>query len=433
MILEKRNNYFKQLFPVILGFFASTIVFREFSAIILAILFLVCLFFYKELRFCQKKRIEYILIATPLCLNIIFFWNNESFFPVFKELEKYTAFLILPIMILFVKREINFNRIIKSFSFFFTSIIFLGFLTYLIFNFESFLSYLNGDLVWKMGYEIAGSMGVHAPALNMHISFLCFVNLHLFFRSFTKDSTKLYKLSRALFLVFSVLILLIINTRIAIFTFFSGLTIYILYFTFLNKKPLKLNILIVFVLVSLLIGFLKIFPYTIEKFTHKTFNNIEMIGKIDQIDKPEEKIYGSLVTRATVWQMVLRVNSSDFVFGKGVASAYPSLFETYKKFDQKFLLKYKYKVHNQFMDFYLKFGIFGLIFTAIFFLNILRIALNTKSSCILFFFFLFISVNMIDDFLIRYDGIAFSAFWITVFSKYMFDQRSQISNISSDE
>ena len=83
--------------------------------------------------------------------------------------------------------------------------------------------------------------------------------------------------------------------------------------------------------------FLKIFPYTIEKFTLKTFNNIDMIGQIDQIENPEEKIYGSLVTRITVWQITLNLASSNLAYGYGVSDAHPKLFSAYEKMNQKFL------------------------------------------------------------------------------------------------
>ena len=48
--------------------------------------------------------------------------------------------------------------------------------------------------------------------------------------------------------------------------------------------------------------------------------------------------------------------------------------------------------------------------------NILWIAKTTKSALALFFFILFSTSNLTDDFLLRFDGIVFSAFWICLFA-----------------
>ena len=87
-----------------------------------------------------------------------------------------------------------------------------------------------------------------------------------------------------------------------------------------------------------------------------------MIGKLDQIDQPEEKIYNSLVTRLTVWSVVLDMSTKKPMTGYGYTNCYALLFQKYKDSNQRFLLKYKFKVHNQFLDYLLKFGYTGAYF-----------------------------------------------------------------------
>ena len=124
--LNYKNYYLINIYPILLGFIGATIIFREFSAYMLAFLTIITLAFFKKLFFKKKLFIEWVFISLPLLLQILFFWNNESYYEGIKELEKYTAYFVLPLIILFQKNKININTILKWFSFFFTTILFLG-------------------------------------------------------------------------------------------------------------------------------------------------------------------------------------------------------------------------------------------------------------------------------------------------------------------
>ena len=422
--MNYRAYYFNKILPIFLSFFAATIVFREFSAYVLALLFIISLIFYKEIYFNRKKTLEFLFISIPLLLQIIFFWNNESFYEAVKEIEKYTAYLVLPLIIVFQKSTLNIEKILNWFSIFFTTILFFGILKYIILNFDSVAQYINGELAWQMGYAISNSLGSHAPALNLHISFLCFINLHLLLCSLKTSQNINQVFLKISLLLISISALLIINTRLAIFVFFIGAIVLILFQEI--KNAFKYKIVIGVSILILTLGFLKIFPSTMDKFINKTFNDIEKVGQLDEINNPEEKIYGSLVTRLTVWKTVLNISSSSLFFGHGVSAAHSNLFYAYENMNQKFLAKYKFKVHNQFLDFLLKFGILGIVLACLFFLNILRLALKLNMPYIFYFFVLFSLANMVDDFLIRYDGIVFSAFWISVFSKLYIDKQKEL-------
>ena len=152
---------------------------------------------------------------------------------------------------------------------------------------------------------------------------------------------------------------------------------------------------------------------------------MDMIGKLDQIDQPEEKIYNSLVTILTVWSVVFDMSIKKPITGYGSTNCYVLLFKEYKDSNQRFLLKYKFKVHNQFLDYLLKFGYLGAILLIIFFTNKFIIALKTRSAVFLYFCVLFLAANLFDDLLRIYDGIVFCAFWTSVFIKRYLEQRNQ--------
>jgi O-antigen ligase len=161
-----------------------------------------------------------------------------------------------------------------------------------------------------------------------------------------------------------------------------------------------------------------------EKYTTAMFSYMDKIGKLDEIDHPEIEVYSSLVTRLSIWKSVWELSIENLPFGVGASDGKPELFKYYKTTNQKFLANYQFPTHNQYLDFLLKFGILGLITIFLYVLTIGYIGYITKNAIIISFFLLFFVSNLTDDFLIRFDGIAFSGFWISIFSCHLLQQPS---------
>ena len=425
---SKLEKFFKSyskedLFYIMGALYASTIIFNEFSKFFLWGFGAIFLIFYSKIYIYRSKVIWVFII--PVVLHVLFFWNNESYIQAIKQLEKFTVFLVFPLIFIFQQRPINIRKILTYYSSIFSTILFLFFIYYLCVNFIDFKGYVLGKDVWKMGYTFSNFVGSHAPAFNMQVSFLSFVNLYLVMNTAlgkNKDSSLFIRL---FCLVSSLFVMLIINTRVAIAIFAVGAISYIVYIFFVKGFTAKKMFFISAILGIISTVFLFTFPYTLEKFKKKTFNQLDMIGKLDKIEKPEEKIYGSLVTRLTVWSVVLNMSEKKPITGYGYTNCYPLLFQEYKDRNQQFLLKYKYKVHNQFLDYLLKFGYAGVLLLIIFFANKFYIALKTRSAVFLYFSAVFLAANLFDDFLIKYEGIAFSAFWTSIFIKNYLEKRNK--------
>tara|TARA_S200000501_G_scaffold216230_2_gene202939 strand:+ start:17135 stop:18418 length:1284 start_codon:yes stop_codon:yes gene_type:complete len=424
---SKLEKFFKSyskenLFYIMVTLYASTIIFNEFSKFFLWFFGIIFLIFYSKAHMYRSKVIWAYII--PVALHVLFFWNNESFMQSIKQLEKLTVFLVFPLIFVFQSRSISIRKILTYYSSIFSTILLLFFMYYLCVNFIDFKGYILGKDVWKMGYAFSNFLGTHAPRFNMHVSFLSFVNLYLLMNivlSKNKDSSLLIRL---FCLSISLFIMLIINTRVAIAIFAVGATSYVAYTFFVKRFEGKKIFFISAILGIISTTFLITFPYTLEKFQKKTFNQMDMIGKLDQIDQPEEKIYNSLVTRLSVWSVVLNMSVKKPLTGYGYTNCYSLLFQEYKDSNQLFLLKYKFKVHNQFLDYLLKFGYLGAILLIIFFINKFYIALKTRSAVFLYFFMIFFAANLFDDLLRIYDGIAFSAFWTSVFIKSYLEKKN---------
>lgn len=423
--LEKLFKFFSKedLFYIMVALYASTIIFNEFSKFFLWFFGIIFLIFYSKVYIHRSKVIWAFII--PVALHVLFFWNNESFIQSIKQLEKLTVFLVFPLIFIFQRSFIDIRKILIYYSSIFSTILFLFFIYYLFVNFIDFKGYVLGKDVWKMGYAFSNFLGTHAPRFNMHVSFLSFVNLYLVMNTVLSKNKESYLFVRFFCLASSLFVMLIINTRVAIAIFAVGAISYVTYTFFVERLAAKKIFSISAILGIISIIFLLTFPYTLEKFQKKTFNQMDMIGKLDLIDQPEEKIYNSLVTRLTVWSVVFDMSTKKPITGYGYTNCYALLFQEYKDSNQRFLLKYKFKVHNQFLDYLLKFGFSGIIFLIIFFANKFYIALKTRSAVFLYFCVIFLAANLFDDLLRIYDGIAFSAFWTSVFIKSYLEKRNK--------
>ena len=416
--------YFKKdLFYIMVALYGSTIIFNEFSKYLLWFFGIVFLTFYSKIYIYRSKVILGFFI--PIALHVLFFWNNESYLLVIKQLEKLTVFLVFALIFIFQRNSINLKKILTYYSSIFSIIIILFFMYYMSVNFIDFKGYVIGKNVWKMGYAFSNFLGTHAPRFNMHVSFLSFVNLYLVTKILLSKNENSFLFFRLFCLVSSLFIMLIINTRLAIAIFTLGSISYFTYVSLVSKLAVKKILFISTILGIISFTFLLIFPYTLKKFKDKTFNQLEMIGQLDQIEQPEEKIFGSLVTRLTAWSVVLNMSAKKPLKGYGYTNCYPLLLQEYKDSNQQFLFKYNYRIHNQFLDYLLKFGFSGIMLLVVFFANKFYVALKTRSAVFLYFCFLFLAANLFEDLLRTYDGIAFGAFWTSIFIKVYLEKRNK--------
>jgi len=87
------------------------------------------------------------------------------------------------------------------------------------------------------------------------------------------------------------------------------------------------------------------------------------------------------------------------------------------------LAKYEFPTHNQFLDFLIKFGILGPLIVLLYIFTIGYLGFSLKNAVVVSFFFLFFTSNLTDDFLLRFDGIAFSGLWMAIFGSYWLQQK----------
>lgn len=418
-------NILKEKHSLIINSFlfliATTLIFREICTYIIILFSLYSLFSLKKMTF-PKYAIYYILIiAIPFLLEIIFFWNNDDFNLGIKSLEKTTSLLLFPIFIIGNLKHIQFYKLLRAYSITLTLTILIFFIRYYFEYNQFFLSFYYGMNMWQMGYHFASTIGIHAPALNMHLAFVSICNLYFSMLIFKTSKNLLIKILYLFLFILSFIFILVINTRIALIATCLGYLLVFIFYFLKNKnvfQVIKIVSISSVLILLVLIVFLKNNHFMKEKYNRMIFDKFEMIGKLDQIERPEVEIYSSLVTRLTIWKTTINLSEKHLLFGVGSSDSKKELFKYYKKTKQFFLAKHQLPVHNQYLDFLLKFGILGILGVFIYIGFIGFIGYKLKNVIIISFFLLFSFANLTDDFLIRFDGIVFSGFWISVFTGY---------------
>lgn len=417
-ILKKRYDLILNLFLLVIS---SMMIFRKPCSWMIFLFVLFCLPFYKKIQLSKASIFLGLIIASPLLLEILLFFKNDSLLLGLKSMEKSTSLLIFPLLILGNHKRVDLLKLLKGYSIVTTCFLIFFFVRFIVLYPEYIHKYLKGIHLWEMGYVFSNTIGIHAPALNMHLAFVCIICFYQIFLYFGEKASILIKIMGIFLFLLSFFFVLFVNTRMALFQTLLGLAIVFFleaYRKYSFKKILIIFSIILFTIFGILYFFVKKNPYMKEKYSTITFAYMDKVGKLDEIKDPQIVVFNSLVTRVSIWKSAWELSIKNLPFGVGSSDGKPELIKYFKKTNQKFLAKYEFPTHNQYLDFLLKFGFLGVFGIFIFIFTIGYLGLKTKNVIIIFFFFLFFTSNITDDFLLRFDGIAFSGFWFSAFGAY---------------
>ena len=419
---------FNKVFNLLLFLIAITLIFRKLCTVFLIAFVIFNLLFVKKIKILKSQLPIVLVIAAPFLMEMLFFGTNDSYALGLKSLEKSLSLLFFPIFIIGNYQRIQFFKILKAYCIGTTLIMAFFFVRFIVLYPEHFFKYLNGIHLWEMGYVFSESIGIHAPALNMHLAFVAFSNLYFLLETSKVNYKKWHKTGDLAFFISSFFFVLYVNTRMALVATLIGFTIVGCY-----QIPKKYSSTIIFrraIITLLLIGsvlflFIQKNPFMKEKYSTQIFSNMDKIGKLDAIDHPEIAVYSSFVTRVSIWKSAWELSLKNLPFGVGASDGKKELVQYFKETNQLFLAKYEFPTHNQFLDYLLKFGILGPI-TALFYIGFFAyVGIKAKNAVIISFFFLFLTSNLTDDFLLRFDGIVFSGLWISIFASYWLQQKNK--------
>ncbi|MFV5690796.1 O-antigen ligase family protein [Flavobacterium sp. LT1R49] len=423
-ISEKNIN---RIFNLFLFLIASMMIFRKPCTGLIILFATLNLLFIKKLKFTKKAISIGFIIASPLLIEILFFWNNDSYFMGIKSIEKSISLLIFPMFILGNYQRVQFYKLLQFYSITTTGIVLFFLIRFIVFYPNMIDKYFVGIDLWEMGYAFSNSIGIHAPALNMHLSFVAIVNLYFVFNVFRQRKRAIIKSTNFIIFSLSFFFVLFVNTRMALFNMLFGFVL-VFFYEVIRKYNFKKVVGILAVglvlLGSIFLLFLQKNPYMKEKYSSVTFAYMDKVGKLDAIKNPEIKVFNSFVTRVSIWKSAWELSLKNMPFGVGASDGKSELFKYYEQTNQHFLAKYEFPTHNQFLDFLLKYGFLGPLVVFLYVFTIGYLGFDLKNAIIMAFFFIFFTSNLTDDFLLRFDGIAFSGFWFSVFGSYWLQEKT---------
>lgn len=384
-------------------------------AIILFTLF--NLIFYKRPELNKQIWKIALLMLIPLILEVLFFWNNDVFAKGIKSLMKYISLLVFYFFIIGHYKRVNVNQLLRCYAMSMTIILLLLEIRFVIFFQEYVQKYLNGIDLWEVGYVFTQSFKVHAPALNLQLVFVACVNLYFLLASFF-EKNKRQILVNTLLVLFSSLHVLIVNTRISLVCLILCY-VFMISYDFKKRYDFK-KVIIATGCVSLFLGLIIAIavysnPFMVRKYTSFTFDHLDKVGKLDEMEHPEIDAYNGLVNRLSIWKSSLELANKNWTVGVGASDANEELIQYYLNTNQFFLAKYKFATHNQYLNYYLKFGIIGFILTICYMLGQFYLGNILRNGLIIAFAIVFTISNLTDDFLNRFDGIGFSGFFYSSF------------------
>lgn len=424
MNLSEKN--FSRIFHIFLCLIAITMIFRKPCTLLIILFGVFNLIFFRKLKFDKTAFILMVCIASPFLLEILLFWNNDSFSKGLKSLEKNISLLLFPLFIIGNYQRIDFLKLLQIYAVATTAVILFFFIRFNVVYPELMQKYLSGIDLFEMGYKFSETLGIHAPALNMHLAFVSVCALYFVFYSFRNNEKPGLKAVRFMVFLLSFFFVLFVNTRMALVNALAGFLI-VVFFEIRARINIRRMIYASTIVLILLGGTLFFFvqknPYMKEKYTSTTFAYMDKVGKLDEIDHPEYKVFNSFVTRVSIWKSAWELSLKNLPFGVGAADSKPELNKYFAETNQHFLAKYEFPTHNQFLDFLLKFGILGPIVALLYIFTMGYLGYDLKNGIIFSFFFIFLTSNLTDDFLLRFDGIAFSGLWFSIFASYWMQKK----------
>ncbi len=432
-IMTISEKYFNKIFSFFLVAIACTLIFRKPCTWLIFAFAIFNILYFKKTQWSKKALILSGTIASPFLLELVLFWNNDSLAQGFKSIEKTTALVLFPLFILGNYQRISFLKLLRYYVNG-TTLVMIVFTLRFVFVFPEYVTkYWHGVHLWEMGYVFANSIGIHAPALNMHLAFVSIAALYLLLQSWQMRKDKRLVFLTFIVFAFSFFNVLLVNTRMALFNVLVGY-LFVVFSFFLAHFNLKKMMLYSVVIGGVVVGIFMLFvqknPYMKEKYSSVTFAYMDKVGKLDEIDHPEIKVFNSLVTRVSIWKSAWELSLQHLPFGVGSSDGKPELVKYFKQTHQHFLAKYAFPTHNQFLDFLLKFGVLGPLVVLLYIGAIGYLGIDLKNAVVFSFFFLFFTSNLTDDFLLRFDGITFSGFWFSIFGSLWLQQKSNVRILS---
>ncbi|MBP1838712.1 O-antigen ligase family protein [Formosa algae] len=361
----------------------------------------------KPIKNIFKNSKSILILSSYYLIAILSFIITHNVTEGMKDLETKAAFLVFPVFVFLIRDKITSSLIKKIILCFSVSNVILALYIWAVIFKKGVVKVLESDnyynpIVRKIFSEISG---YHLPYLGLLFGFSCII-----FFSFLLEKT-IKKKFKALFFI-SIIILFIsmifFTARMALFCTFIAFTFYGL--SFLRKKII-IKIGILFIIIALSLSFLN----PIKRRFYE-ISNIEF--KLPKTHENSKNVN----FRLGIYYCGMETLKTNWILGLGLGNVQKELNICYESLDYSsyddFVMR-RYNTHNQYLNAWLTYGIFGPIFLLGYLLLMFKGSTKLHKSLVIIFFLALLTENLFE----REAGVMLFAFFNTLFYYLKLNQK----------
>jgi O-antigen ligase len=354
----------------------------------------------------QKIWISLILLTSVYWIYLIWipFTAIDHRQELFALLERKVSLFLIPLSLFIVSKSNEINPFKELIWFAYSCVIWL-----IVINSFLWMQLPHNELNhvhYRDAFDRIG--GLHPTYAGLYIAFSCCILL------FNKD--KLLPWQRILLHGLLVLFLILLAPKIILLYVFI---LYLFYFLVIWQGCIKGKIIAMTSTVA--IG---IFAVIYSPFLHQRVEEVARFFKKENVDG----VSNSMNYRQLIWDIDLTLLKQHWLFGLGPGRL---TYELNMTFDHaSSLLGFPvghYNTHNEFLNYWLSFGLLGIILLCLFWFVHLWKAFSEKSVFYIAFVLLLVMTSMTENIFSRQQGVIFSALFLSLF---YFTFRKQSSTLS---
>lgn len=360
-----------------------------------------------------------ILFLGFFLINVLGLAYSQNFQYGLSKIETKLLLLVFPLL-LFPFGHFNENQI-KTILFSFVAGIFI---TSLIFTANAISFYQNLNAAFKHTDLWTDLLGYHRAFTSLEMVFSFFIVLYYQVKEY-QNSRPLVRFSSYSFLLYAMLFVFLMSSRMEILAFLIMLFVLGLRYFYLKKKILR-GLIITTSSLLLLVSILSFVPRAKTRFSY-TINSM-----LHPETKKNNRVMGDI--RPTLWKASRKVIIENPLIGVGTGDVQSALIEKYIENDVQLAIKRNLNAHNQFIQIMVTFGFLGLLLFLSYLFWPFLLAWKKNEYLYLIFISLFVMANMTESMLEKQEGILFFAFFHSFFAlKIIYDDKNAKKEISHQD
>lgn len=381
------------LFLVLIAFtLPFTILLNNIFIILFCIVSLVNIFYYKKYKL--KNRNLLILFLILYFVHFIGFLNSDNIGAVFFEFEQKASLLVFPLII-------GFSPVIKN-KHVYIILIFFTLAT----TVASLITFRDGIYPAWQDLSIQYKLILHRPYIGLY----CVASIFFLGHLFNKLNTNRLKIFVILLMAYHLCFIVLVLAKMSIIAFVLALSICFSLQLYFNKKfKILFSVIAVVLCIFLYLILLdnKISQGLVNIFTLKAFS----------WENYDSLLVNSFNIRFVIWDCALQVLNTDlnWILGAGIENSEELLISCYtNKFGSSFFSEMAYNPHNQYLSFWIKFGLLIFIIFTFKLITLFIIAVKGKKLMPLAFIIVIGVVCMSESMLEVQKGVVFYSFFSTI-------------------